>query len=265
MDAIQKSINTPSVCLNILAQFIDQRMPVSHRGAPRQLSTKDVLTLTVFVAKSGIPWRCLQPCVSSQMITWHLVYKRFKSWVNKNLLEQAYKHILSLYHKRRILRKPINIMFTNTTFIKSIFGRDCVGPSPVDRARRATKLSVLVDDLGIPHACTYHPANKPDCRILRHTLHSTYLKGMLTNVWLSADKGYNTTNCRQWVKDYRMKDAILPSTSNFRRTIVENVFAWLDGYRRLIVRYDQQIATFRSFHYLAFSVFTYRRLKALLP
>jgi transposase len=32
---------------------------------------------------------------------------------------------------------------------------------------------------------------------------------------------------------------------------VEHTFGWLDKYRRIILRYDAHVHSFRSFHYLA--------------
>lgn len=38
---------------------------------------------------------------------------------------------------------------------------------------------------------------------------------------------------------------------NRKRVVVENLFSWLDKYRRIIMRYDGLVCHFRSFHALA--------------
>ena len=161
-------------------------------------------------------------------------------------------------------------MFSDTSFIKNLFGKDCVGPSPVDRGRKATKLSVVCDEIGVVHSLTFHPGNKNDSRILGHTLrqrHPSYWEGKT----LSADKGYDTDKCRGWVRENGMLDAIMrkvttkiayPLAPTPRRTIVENVFAWIDTSRRLIMRYEKQIAVYRSFTYLALLPIVGRRVMA---
>ena len=115
---------------------------------------------------------------------------------------------VSLVYQRRILRKPILHFFTDTTFVKNLFGEDCLGPSPVDRGRKACKLSVICDDMGVVHSLTFHPANKNDCRLLRHTLNANK-RVHLQAVVLCADKGYDTAQCRQWIEEKGMIDCII--------------------------------------------------------
>jgi hypothetical protein len=46
----------------------------------------------------------------------------------------------------------------DTSFVKKIYGRDCVGRNPTDRGRKATKLSALVAADGVPLALAFFPA-----------------------------------------------------------------------------------------------------------
>jgi hypothetical protein len=46
------------------------------------------------------------------------------------------------------------------SFVKNICGRDCLGKSSVDRGRKASKISALVDSYGVPLTMLFHPGNK---------------------------------------------------------------------------------------------------------
>ena len=268
MKTVQQQLNIPPFVFTTIVSYIDYTFPFHNTGANRRLTTYKVLEYCFLVLRSGMPWRSLEYCLKGERVTWHCIYKWFTKWSSRNVFQRAYEQLLKLYTKQRSLRKPILEFFTDTTFIKNVFGVNCVGPSPVDRGRKASKLSVLCDDLGVVHALTFHPGNKNDCRLLRHTLNSTKhvsLNGKL----LCADKGYDTNQCRMWVKSKGMIDCILrKQTENVRltktsRIIVENVFGWLDTSRRLILRYDKMIQSYKSFTYLALFPIVGRRLQLI--
>ena len=256
----------PSIVTTIIVNTIDEHFPQRNIGAPRKLSTTESLHYCFIVLQSGISWRNLRYCTRGNY-TWYTVFYRFKQWVKQNILQKAYEKLLQIYNRRRQLRYAISSFFTDTSFIKNIFGMDCVGPSAVDRGRKASKLSVICDDIGVVHALTFHPSNKNDCRILRHTLNrrrTSYWRGKE----MYADKGYDTNNCRSWLQENGMIDKIMRKSvdkhtvcnEKNKRIIVENVFAWLDTSRRLILRYEKFIASYRSFTYLALLPILGRRM-----
>ena len=218
------------------------------------------------VLQRGMPWRHLQFCLNEEKTSWHTIYKWFTIWSKHNIFQISYEHLLHLYSNQRSLKAPINQFFTDTTFIKNIFGINCLGPSPVDRGRKATKLSVVCDNLGVVHSLTFHPGNKNDSCLLHHTL-GAMKSSKLKHKSLCADKGYDTTRCRDFLRITGMHDCImhkkLSNSSCKKRMIVENVFAWLDNSRRLIVRYDKKIQTYRSFTYLSLFLTLARRMESI--
>jgi transposase len=260
----------PSIVTTVIVNTIDEHFPPKKCGSPRKLKTIEALHYCFLVLRSGMPWRTLEYCIRGNY-TWHTIFYRFKQWNRKNIFEKAYNKLLVLYNKRRELRHPISFVFSDTSFIKNIFGVNCVGPSPVDRGRSATKISVICDDVGVVHSLTFHPSNKSDCCILRHTLNKqkrSYWQGKT----MCADKGYDTQNCRLWLRENGLQDCIIRKKSpkhietslSSKRTIVENVFAWLDTSRRLIMRYEKSISTYRSFTYLALCPIVGRRFDSNL-
>ena len=86
------------------------------------------------------------------------------------LFKAAYHCMLRLHSRRRL------ICAIDSSFVKNVYGRDCIGRNPTDRGRAATKLSVLVDDLGVPLSLLFTPANCSDARLMDPTLEAAILK-----------------------------------------------------------------------------------------
>jgi hypothetical protein len=61
-------------------------------------------------------------------------------------------------------------IIVDTSFVKNVWGRDCLGKSPVDRGRKATKVSAITDNTGTPLYLLFHPGNKYDGKTLAHML-----------------------------------------------------------------------------------------------
>ena len=145
---------------------------------------------------------------------------------------------------------------TDTTFIKSIFGIDCCGKNPTDRGRNATEISVIVDDLGISYSLCAYPANKNDCRILKPTFENTFI-ALKKNIYVYADKAYDTRECKRYVTDNSFMDGILKKNVVYKkycrkRNIVENFFSWFKMFRRIILRYEKYVSNYLSFCLMSF-------------
>lgn len=138
-----------------------------------------------------------------------------------------------------------------------MYGRQCIGRSPVDRGRNATKVSALVDDQGTPLKILFHPGNKSDGKTLLHLLSKATLNVGVVDLF--GDKAYCTERCKYVAKHFGMvlkagkRGERTPSVDNRKRIVVEHFFGWMDKYRRIIMRYDACIWNFRSFHLLAAS------------
>ena len=79
-----------------------------------------------------------------------------------DVFRAAYEQLLRVYRKKR---EPLRYSI-DSTMVKNVYGRDCLGRNPVDRGRKGSKMSVAVDDLGVLFGCCLHPANIPDVSLL---------------------------------------------------------------------------------------------------
>jgi len=88
-----------------------------------------------------------------------------------------------------------SIKVVDTSFIKNVFGLNCVGSNPFDRGRKATKISVVTDHKRVPLSFTFHKGNRNDSRTLFHTLSKCqFLKKKGDSIY--ADKIYDLTHCK---------------------------------------------------------------------
>lgn len=219
-------------------------------GRPRLLSPECVLDYISYVLRTGCQWRYLKVKGAS----WQCIYSWFSELSKKNVFERAYRNLLNFYIRRSGL--GVNII-TDTTFVKNVFGRDCVGRSYYDRGRKATKVSALVDGSGIPLQLLFHPANKHDSKTLAHLLTKASAHIDLRGKRIHADRAYDSQRCRDEVtrhaatNRFAQRRRSIDKDDNRVRVVVEHTFGWFDKYRRIILRYDTLVRNFRSFHYLA--------------
>jgi len=239
------------IFLEIVKNLIRERFPIAHTGRPRA-SIESILNGVLYVLKTGCPWRYLKKI---SYTSWQTVHRHFVEWSRQNLFQRAYQHLVAVYIKR--FGKRRQRLITDCSYIKNIAGRDCVGPCPVDRGRSATKLSVICDDVGVVLAASFHRGNKCDYKAFFHTLtQSRVVQGYAKSKVFLADRAYDNRRCDHMVSSIGMVNQCTRRGTREHpiqrhRAVVEHVFAWLDKFRRIMVRYEQHIPHFKSFTTIA--------------
>lgn len=212
------------------------------------LSFSYILDRILYILSSGCQWSQI-PLSSG---SWKTIYYYFTVWSKHNLFNHAYDDLLRVYRK---IRPTSRVVIVDTSFVKNVFGRNCVGSSPFDRGRKATKVSAVTDQKGIPLVFTFHRGNRNDSRTLFHSL--SKCKFLVPRSKLYADKIYDTSHCRDVLNHFQLENCVskkrqkTSGENNRIRIVVEHTFSWLDKYRRIILRYDSHTHAFKSFHYLA--------------
>ena len=131
------------------------------------------------------------------------VFKTMHKWVSEDVFRTAYERLHKLYRRQRRPR----FYCIDSSFVKNIFGQDCLGRNPTDRGRKTSKLSIIVDDKGIP--CAFHtsPANVSDMSLLRPTIESMICPH--NNEEMHADKGYDSKKNRSFCQSVGFRDRII--------------------------------------------------------
>ena len=155
----------PVFAKTVLKSFVDKAFPISKTGRPRSATTEELIDHIFILLKTGTQWRLLP---TGDKVSWQTVHRHFQKWSKEGIFQRTYDHLLKLYCTK--FSKTRQFIITDCSFVKNIFGIDCLGPSPVDRGRKASKLSIIVDEQGIVWSATFHPGNKSDPKAFLHTL-----------------------------------------------------------------------------------------------
>ena len=234
---------------NIVRIVVREAFPPSKRGRPQLLDFEHAYDDIMHLVRTGVQWRQLRPKAKVSHIT---VFKRMHQWVDAGVFRIAYERLLRLHRRSRRPR----YCCVDSSYVKNVYGGDCIGRNPTDRGRMAKKLSVAVDDKGIPYSLICTPGNRSDMQLLEPTL-AAAITPTVAGTPLYTDKGYDSAANRRTCLAYGYRDRIFRRrTSNGRRThakrgVVERFFSWLDKYRRLIVRYERYVTTYVALTHLA--------------
>jgi transposase len=130
---------------------------------------------------------------------------------------------------------------------------------------------VVVDGQGIPIGSTLASASPAEVTLAEETLETVNVprKGRgrpkKRPLRLIADKGYDSDPLRKRLKVFKI-DLIVPHRKNRKKAKVqdgrklkryrkrwkiERTFSWFNNFRRLVVRYERLIETYRGFFHLA--------------
>jgi transposase len=153
--------------------------------------------------------------------------------------------------------------------VRAFGGGEATGPSPVDRRKKGTKHTLLVDRYGAPLAIRTAGANASDhLQIIPLILDFPKVDGLPGRPKdlpheAYADRGYESESTRQLLRWLGIEPHIAkpeaPHGSGLGkvRLVVERTIGWLKGPRRLRVRYDRLGVILDAWTTLAASVICY--------
>ena len=145
-----------------------------------------------------------------------------------------------------------------------------VGPT---KRGKGTKLMVLADGAGTPRRIHVDAASPAEVTLLAPTVESLP-EEIGQPERLIADRGYDSNPARIWLAEHGI-EPIIPARSNNtvathqdgrklrryrRRWLIERSIAWLQNFRRLVVRYEYLAVNFIALVHLACAVITLKRV-----
>ena len=223
----------------------EESFPLSKTGRPRT-HHKELLDVFFTVLATGMQWR------AAPRLDFRTAHRHFMKWARAGVFQRAFERIRRLL--KRPTRKRAPLLAVDTTFVKSVYGVDVVGPNPTDRGRMGTKMLAVVDEVGLPRNIAFFAANVSDHKALKHVLPLTKPSRPIR---VYGDKGFDSAAARETLKRSGFVPRIArrgkatPNRDQRRRRIVERFFSWLDKSRRLIVRYDATIIAYSAWTWMA--------------
>jgi transposase len=148
----------------------------------------------------------------------------------------------------------------------------CVGKT---KRGKGTKLMVLVDGKGTPLGIHVASATPAEVKLLAETLRSVPMRRLRGRPQrLIADRAYDSNAARRWLTRRRIAP-IIPARRNNRsathqdgrslrrfrrRWIIERTNAWLQNFRRVVVRYERHVRNYAAFVHFACALIALRRV-----
>lgn len=219
---------------------------VGPEGGRRPKDHHTVLKVIWFVLVTGCRWKDVPKemgCCGETART------RMQSWEVAGIWVHLHKLLLSMLNHERQLH--LETVVVDTTHVRAFGGGESTGPSPVDRRKKGTKFTLLVDRDGVPLVVRAVPANRSDqLEILPAVLDFPKVGGKpgrpLTHPKrLYADAGFDCDATRailHWLgidPHIRHRDGDHGSHLGRVRWVVERTISWIKGLRRMRYRYDR--------------------------
>jgi transposase len=169
------------------------------------------------------------------------------------------------------------VAIVDSVFVRAFGGGEQTGPSPVDRRKKGSKHTLLVDRHGVPLAIRAAGANASDhTQIIPLVLDFPRVGGKPGRPKelpdeLYADRGFDSDATR-WILAWLgiephigRRNTAHGSGLGKVRWVVERTISWLKGLRRLRVRYDRLAVIQDAWTTLAASVICFRLLHEDAP
>jgi transposase len=243
---------------SILISLINDYSKKKTKRRPNLYKLEHYVDVIYKQLRTGSQWSEIESKCHST--TYH---KKFMEWSKEGLFRMAHEILVNIiYELKRISKKDLSHLSIDSSMIKNNRGCDGIGSNHYDRYRNATKVSVVVTDNGLPLGFSFAGANVHDTKMVSENLDNIKIK--IVGSRLLADKGYNSLKLKKALKEDRKINLIYPLKKNQKnkyfsnnelkklkgRTIVENYFAWMKSFHRLLMRFDTYLINYASFCYL---------------
>jgi putative transposase len=217
-----------------------------------------------YVLWTGCQWKALQRDWFG--VSASVVHSRFQGWCQQGRFALFLKHLAKHYGKRRKISWRWQAIDSKSC--PAPLGGEGTGKNPTDRAKRGSKIHLLVDKRGAPLAIRVTGANAHDSTAAIDLVVSLAVKRPRGKHHLCADKAYDTLDIRQFLKrkGYTPHIRINPrrsgkqpksAASNLepaypaRRWVIERTLAWLAKRRSIRTRWSKKLANWLAFVQLA--------------
>lgn len=257
----------PDSFYDLVCHHLPPEQPVSPKGGRRPIGHRPVLKVIWFVLVTGCRWADVPTELGCSGRTAH---RRLQHWEQLGIWDRLHADLLRLLRQADKLDPDVAIL--DSVFVRAFGGGEQTGPSPVDRRKKGSKYTLLVDRHGVPLAIRTAGANRSDhTQIIPLVLDFPVIGGkpgrpkVLPDT-LYADRGYDSEATR-WLLTWL---GIEPHIAKVRtphgsglgkvRWVVERTISWLKGLRRLRVRYDRSGVIQSAWTTLAASVICFRLL-----
>lgn len=217
-----------------------------------------------FILWTGCQWKAIDTAwfgVSSSVL-----HERFQTWQQAGIWEQVFRSMLRFYGRKRHIHWKWQSVDSRSC--ASPLGGSDTGDNPTDRAKKGSKIHILVDQRGAPLSVWITGANQHDKWSADDLVIHILVKRPTSDQHFCADKGYDFPDVHQFVTEQGYQKHIkhrrrrgepksdpcpIPGETQFpaRRWVVERTLSWLAKRRSLRTRWCKKSQNWLSFVHLA--------------
>ena len=255
----------PEAFFEELKPHLPTEKPIGSRGGRPRTTHKIVVRVIWFVLTSGCRWQDVPLELGCSGRTAH---RRLKEWEESGVWDRLHAHFLVLLRKRGKLNPDLVVI--DGVYVRAFGGGEVTGPSPVDRRKKGSKHTLMVDRQGIPLAIRTAAANASDHRqIIPLVLDFPRVGGkpgrpreLPAEVY--ADRGYDSDDTRALLRWIGVQPRIGKRNTKHGsglgkvRWVVERTISWIKGLRRMRIRYERLKVIQEAWNTLAAAVVCFR-------
>jgi transposase len=232
-----------------------------RKGGRPWLDDRLVFVGIVYILRTGIAWDNLPTKAfgCSGMTCW----RRMREWQRDSVWKRLHQVLLDRLNDEDAI--DWSRAAVDSGSVAAPRGGTATGRNPTDRGKLGTKRHLVVDAQGIPLAVALSGANEHDSRMLEEIvdaippIHHRNRRGRPRRrpEKLHCDKGYDYRRCRRALRRRHIIPRVArrgiesPERLGRYRWVVERTLAWLNGFRRLRIRYERRAENYLAFIHLA--------------
>lgn len=257
----------PDAFFDIAVHHLPPEQAVGPVGGRPGIAHRIVLKVLWFVLVTGCRWEDVPAELGCSGMSTHRYLRR---WEEMGVWDHLHVDLLRLLRQAKKLDP--NLVIVDSVMVRAFGGGELTGPSPVDRRKKGSKHTLLVDRHGVPLAIRTAGANASDhTQIIPLVLDFPKIKGKLGRPKelpdaLYADRGFDSDATRwllAWlgIEPHIAKRRTAPGSGLGKvRWVVERTISWLKGLRRMRIRYDRLAVMQDAWNTLAVCVICFRLL-----
>ena len=263
-----------------IRQFFVKNLPSYTTGRKVKVPMWKIVRAILYKLKTGIQWKHLpmKELFGNCKYSWESVYYHFNKWSKQGAWEKCYLKLLS-ENRRKLDMSIVNLDGTHTPAKR---GGEAVGYQGMKKLK-TTNLLILCDKQGVPLSWSQPiSAEHNDAFELTEKVEKMFNKMEANNlpiegIVLNADAGFDIKtfrdlciekdilhnidfNKRNRKQEDKKDDYVFDNELYKNRFCVEQLNAWVDGFKSLIIRYETSTTNWLSLHALAFCVIFLRKL-----
>lgn len=258
--------------------YIIPWLSIGSRGKTDNVPTLEIVQAILYRVKTGCQWRSLpvKQFFTNKPYTWQGIYHHFRHWIADGSWRAAFVALLK-EHPRVIDLSSAQLDASHTPAKR---GGEAVGYQGRKRCK-TTNCAVLSDKNGTPvsyatpRSGEHHDTFEIE-EILREMI-ALLLEADIDvqGIFLNADAAFDTTLVRSVCAEFAIEANIPINPRNGgtedrdeyfddelykQRTVIEHTFAWLDGFKGLLVRYETKLKHWSAMNVIGFLIIFIRRI-----